>query len=481
MRHSFIIAPSVTLMLLLGGCTTSSPQASLPNVQTQLTERAGIQATWPLTDDERAGAETAVRDILSTDLTVDSAVRIALLNNRNLRATFEELGLSQAGLAAATRLPNPSFDASVRWPKNAPRGPNVEFGLSIPLIEALLLPARKIVAQNQLLQTQYRVSHEVLALVAEVRSSVYSVLGHQELRDRLAVLAEISQAAAEIGQRQYDAGNITQLELAQLQGSAQQSQIELTRADAGISEAREHVNRLLGLSSDQIQWKISGGLPALPATDDLPENLEALARELRLDLSALHTQTELAQKAFALKQRTRLLPGAANLGLSTERDTDGSRLTGPSVGVQLPLFDQGQPELARLSAELRQSQDRTAALTADIGSEVRTASAKLLASRQAAEFYQETLLPQRRAVLQETLLHYNAMQKSVYELLAAKQQQQLSERESIEALRDYWLARTELERAIGRRLPTLEAAPAAPLEKAAHRTPAEEHNHHSHH
>jgi outer membrane protein, heavy metal efflux system len=45
------------------------------------------------------------------------------------------------------------------------------------------------------------------------------------------------------------------------------------------------------------------------------------------------------------------------------------------------------------------------------------------------------------------------MQKSTYELLMAKEQQQTAEHASIEALRDYWFARTELEHAIGGRLP----------------------------
>ena len=38
------------------------------------------------------------------------------------------------------------------------------------------------------------------------------------------------------------------------------------------------------------------------------------------------------------------------------------------------------------------------------------------------------------------------MQKSSYELLAAKEREQMSERGYVEALRDYWIARVGLER-----------------------------------
>ena len=452
MNFSLLIGVS-TALCLLAGCATPSPHASFPAVQAQLNERAGLAATWPLSSEDRTAAELRVRELLLADLTVGNAVQIALLNNRSLQATFEELGLSQAGLAAASRLPNPSFEASVRWPRDTPRGPNVEFGLSAPLLEALLLPARKSVARNQLFQTQYRVSHEVLALVAEVRRAAYEVLAQQDLRIRLAVIAEINGASADFARRQFEAGNISKLDLSQLEASAQQTQVELARADAAIETARERLNRLLGLTSTQVGWKMAGSLPDLPEGDALPENLETIAQDQRLDLAALRMQAQLARKAVDLKNHTRLFPGEVNLGVDTERDTTGARVTGPRLAVQLPLFDQGQTELARLSAELRQVQDRTEALSTEIGSEVRAARAALVASRRAAEFYQQTLLPQRRAILRESLLHYNAMQKSVYELLTAKEQQQLTERDSVESQRDYWLARTELERALGQRLP----------------------------
>lgn len=459
------------LALLLAGCTTADPSAALPAVQEQLAARSAPAVSWPQTAGERAAADAAVRELLAAELTPDTAVRVALLNNRGLRATFEELGLSQAGLAAATRLPNPSFEAGVRWPQDAPRGPNVEFGLALPLLESLLLPARKAAARHQLAQTQYRVSHEVLALVAEVRQAALEVQAQQELRARLAVIADVNDAAADFSRRQFEAGNIPQLELGRIQAAAQGTRVELIRADADIRAAREQLNRLLGLASSQTDWKLSAPLPALPGQDQLPDNLEATALESRLDLAALRLQAELAARDFRLKQRTRLLPGDATLGVAAERESHGERLAGPHLEIELPLFDQGQPELARLAAELRQSRDRVEALSADIGSEIRAARDRLAAARQAVEFHQQTLLPQRQALLRETLLHYNAMQISVHELLAAKEQQQLAERQAIEALRDYWLARVELERALGRQLPAPAAAPPAPPAEKNHDTP----------
>ena len=211
---------------------------------------------------------------------------------------------------------------------------------------------------------------------------------------------------------------------------------------------------------------------------ELPlENLESLAVSQRLDLAAARNQAQSVASALQLKSNTRFLP-AVTVGVSTEKDTSGQRVTGPNLTLELPLFDQGQPALARLAAQYRQAQRNFEALAVNVRSEVREARDALIAARDAAEYYEKVLLPQRQRVLRETLLHYNAMQKSSYELLAAKEREQIAERGYVEALRDYWIARTELEKAVGGRLSGEDAPMPAPA-KTDSKTP-EEHQHEKH-
>ena len=77
------------------------------------------------------------------------------------------------------------------------------------------------------------------------------------------------------------------------------------------------------------------------------------------------------------------------------------------------------------------------------------ASAGLIVEHATAAHLNGVLLPQRQRILKETLLHYNAMQKSNFELLLAKEEEQRAAQEMIEALRDYWIARADLEKAAG--------------------------------
>ncbi|HUZ07072.1 MAG TPA: TolC family protein, partial [Candidatus Paceibacterota bacterium] len=171
----------------------------------------------------------------------------------------------------------------------------------------------------------------------------------------------------------------------------------------------------------------------------------------RLDLAAARSQTGSIAAALRLKEHTRFIPGLT-VGVDTERTPDGQRVTGPTLDLELPLFDQGQPAVARLMAEYRQARDNYQALEVNVRSEVRQSRDALISAREAAEFSGEHLLPLQAKILHETLLQYNAMQKSSYDLLLAKQREETVVQEYVTSLRDYWITHAQLERAVGGRL-----------------------------
>ena len=168
---------------------------------------------------------------------------------------------------------------------------------------------------------------------------------------------------------------------------------------------------------------------------------------------------DLVGRAVALKRRTRFFPVGIHLGVSTEKEPDGLRVTGPELALQLPIFDTGKASLARLEAEHRRSQRQLEALAVNTRSEVREIRDRMLAARDLATYYRETLLPQRVHILDLTLRYYNAMFKGAFDLLLAKQAEVEAEKAHLAAWRDYWIAKAELERALGGALPTVGGPP----------------------
>jgi cobalt-zinc-cadmium efflux system outer membrane protein len=463
------------LPLVFAGCTSTNPKAAFDHVNKTVNARTGQTVQWRIGSASNEIAKV-IEPLLQTNLTAQSAVMIALLNNRSLQAEFEEVGISQADLAQASRLRNIELAGSWRFPDRPPSIMNAEYSAAGDFLDLLTLPARKKIARRELEQTKLRVADSVLRLATDAQTAFYTVQASEELAKRLAVIVEVNEAAADLAQRQFDAGNINALDLQNQQASVAQSRLDLMLAKAQTRANRERFNRVLGLSGGQTDWKVFDELPGLPATESPLENLEDLAVSQRLDLAAARNQAESVAAALRLKQKTRYLPGVT-VGVSTERDTGGQRVTGPTLDLELPLFDQGQPAVARLAAQYRQAQNNYAAMEVNVRSEVRQTQDALMAARNAVEYYNKTLLPQRQKILRETLLHYNAMQKSGYELLAAKEREQNTERGYVETLRDYWITRAELERAVGGRL-SGDGSPASTPSKM-NSNPAEE-PHHNH-
>ena len=88
----------------LAACATAPIGADISDVQSTVSERlargapslAQLHLHWNqgTAEDEEVAGE--VRAMLRDELSASAAVQIALLNNRNLQATYEELGIAQA-------------------------------------------------------------------------------------------------------------------------------------------------------------------------------------------------------------------------------------------------------------------------------------------------------------------------------------------------------------------------------------------------
>ncbi len=440
---------SVAISVGLAATVHARPN-SARNVQASVNERIGKRVEWRKDAVADAEISQTVRTLLRGTITAERAVQIALLNNRELQATFEEIGIANADLTEAGLLKNPSFDVSARFPDRPPSGTNLEFGVVQDFLDLLLIPLRKKVAVNELARAEMKVGDAVLKLASEVKTAFYTLQGKQMLFVRLGALGNTYGAALELTQRQHEAGNINDLELANQQSTYSQSKLDAAQVAKEMRSDREKLNRLMGLWGAQTQWTIADELPGIGG--NLPtEHLESLAMAQRLDLAASKAEVSAVVASLGLTKTYRYV-GAIEFGVDTEKDTGGQRVTGPRLRLELPIFNQGQSRIARREAELRQAERRLEAQAIEIRSEVREARDRLLAEKDLAVYYRDDLVPERKRVLDLTVTNYNAMLKGPYDLLLARQNELAAERGYIDALRDYWIARADLERAVGGRL-----------------------------
>ena len=469
---------TLTLMMI-GGCVSVPPKAGFEDVQSAVGERGGHLVQWRGRTAEDRAVDASVRALLARPLTADAAVQVALLNNRHLQAIYEELGIAQAEVVQAGLLKNPVFEFDPRWAIHDGSGFSYELTVTQDFLDILFIPLRRRIAAAQFEQAKLRVAGEVIERGTEVKRAYYRYQAARQFLEIRQTVARATDASAEAAQRLRGAGNITRLRLHQERAVHERAKIALARAEAEALDAREDLSAAMGLWGVQTAWETDGRLSDPPAQEVQARGLESLAVSRRLDLAAAERETRALATSLGMTGWSVL---DFTTGLHAESEPDGTASVGPHLEGSIPLFDRGQARVAKAAAELRQAQRRYYALAVDIRSEVRRARNRLQAAREQAAHYRSVVLPLLRQITQETQLQYNAMDMGVFELLQAKQEEIEAGQEYVEHLRDYWLARVDLEQAVGGGLPGVSApaaeasppaaqpatAPAAPKEAPHH-------------
>ena len=447
------VLPLCATAALLTSCAAVDQQTEFQSVENELSNQTGLRAVWNQGSDDDQKAEAAIRRTLTRPLNAGVAVQIALMNNPDLQATFEELNVSQADLDQAGLLRNPTFMASWRFPDRPPSITDAEYSLAADFLDLVMIPLKVKVAQANLEQTELRIEHEVLELATEVKTAFYTYQADGQLEVRLKLIAQVGQAAADLAQAQLLAGNTTDLEAGNRQAQAALAHVELLNAQKETLAAREKLNRLMGLLGSDLEWRAAPNLPELPEREVSLDHLESLAISQRRDLAARQREVEAIGMALSLKTNTRFVPTTINIGVDTEKSSDtGQHLTGPTLDLTLPIFNQGQGEIAKLTAQYRMAQRQLQSLALQIRSEVREDRETLKMDRDLVDYYKKTVVPLNIEIVNQSQLQFNAMQKNTFDLFLSKQQELEAEKDYIAAWRDYWIARAELEQAVGGRL-----------------------------
>ena len=443
------------LLVVITACAQVPKEAGFGDVQKLVHQRIDYRLHWNQGSTEDEQVARAIDDLLNQEISVDGAVQIALLNNQHLQAIYEDLGVTQADVVEAGLLENPVFFGQTRFPDKSPGMTNLEFEITQNFLNILMLPARKKLAALQFEEVKLRVADEVLKLAAEVRAAYYRTISASQIEQMRQHIAEAAEASYEMARRMHRAGNISALNLAGEQGHFEQARIDYARSTALVIESREQLIRLMGLWGTQTEFKLAPQLPDVPVQEIALEHLESLAIKNRLDLASARQEVEVLAQALGITLDWRWI-GKADVGVSTERDTDGQWVTGPSLTLELPIFNQRQADIARLEAQLRQGQKRVAAQAVNIRSEVRSLRSRLMIQRHLVEQYKKVVLPLQERIVHLTLQEYNYMLSGVFELLMARQNEFDNYQNYIETVRDYWITRAQIQRVVGGRLPPVD-------------------------
>jgi outer membrane protein, heavy metal efflux system len=431
-------------MSLLSACVSSSIVDDVRSVQ-DATAVEGL-ARVADRDVESVGAND-VEHLLAEPLDAEGAVRVALLDNRDLRARLREIGIARGQWIQAGLLPNPRAEAELLPERNT----RVELRLEYDLTRAVLAPLAARAASPDLDAARARAAAAVVSLGYRVREGFYRL---QAAEQRLAINQRGLDALAarhEVAQALVAAGNVAELDVATEEAAYERGRVDVARRELDVATERESVQRLLGLHGAATAWQVRGPLEPVGDPPALGVDLERRAlvanlglRERRQRLEALARRAGWTRAAGWIPDITVDVHGLHGDPDDNPDTPDASWRFGAGVSVELPLFDRRQGTAVSLEAEFDALLETYYGLAVDVRSAAREVRSRVTSAHARARQYQDVIVPAQRRVTEQTLLQYNAMQVGIFQLLEARRAELDVELDYTDTLGEYWTALAEL-------------------------------------
>lgn len=428
-------------VVLLAGCASTAPEALRRDVDQLTATRTGLPA---------AGTRETLDQMLARQpLAADTAVRIALLNSPGLEASLAALSISDAERVEASQLPNPHLAlARLREGQTL----EIERMLSFNVLNLLTLPWRAQYASEKLELAKLRAAQEVIRTAADTRKAWFRAVAAQQAARYMRDAKEAAEAAGELARRMARIGNWSKLQQAREQATLAAITAQLARAEQAAASEREQLTRLMGLWGARAQYVLPDRLPELPGQPADRGDIEAAALRDRLDVRAAKDEARFVAGSLGFTRATGVID-ALELGIvrnTTFDNAEGSRQTkrGFELDLPLPIFDWGQARSTRAEATYMQSVARVRDVAVRARSEAREAWHGWRTAYDLAKHYRDEVVPLRKFISDETVLRYNGMLSSVFDLLAETRSHVAAVNEAITAQRDFWIADTDLQTAL---------------------------------
>jgi len=468
------------------GCLKVDPNSDYEHVQQLARRSTGVAEMYAPTEDDLAIAER-VKTILDSGLTVDGAVQVSLLNNPDFQAAWLSVGMAKADLIQSQLLSNPTLALSMRFQSGGGK-PDIDAGLAQNIMNILQLPIRKRLAQHQLEQAVLTLARKANELSVETRERYYRAVS---ARQALSIAEENTATAKQLldlAQVRHDAGAVSEIEVNLSRQPVLESELALMSARLQKEEADRDLARVLGLRSSELHLDLKEDLPTPPDIELQPRQLLDIARNYRLDLHAAEEAVVIAETA--VRQQKWMIFPEIDVGVETERSAQqaqGGRnvladtarasiangglaapeiqprserarirridrnniITGPTLGMPLPIFDQNQAQIAKAIFAYQQAVKNLDALNLALIHDVSSAIEQAQTASRIANFYRDQSIPLSARNLELSRESYRAGRSSLLEVLEVQRFLLDTRSKYVDASQSAAVRIAELERTIG--------------------------------
>lgn len=433
-------------LIALSGCNTQvKPQPDFTRAGELIEQSTGYAHSYDPGADVLSDEDIAM--YLENGLSLEEAVQLALLNNRQLQAEFMTIGVAKADWVQSGLLPNPSLDMLVRFPVDGGRSA-IEALIIQNILEFWRIPIRKEISQHRLDETVLRIAHLAGTLVADTRSAYYEAVAAEQLHELARENLESMTRSHDAVRRLREAGVASVFDENLARDPVLRAELAVRSAQFEARETKRRLMRFLSIDDGAAAIVLSDPLPKPTATALVLDDLFLLAETSRLDLQAY--QSALRAAASHIKLQSGNVLKELSVGPSVERPAvDGDSVVGIGITATLPIFDQNQAQIARAEYLYAQALKFYESLEFAVYQDIRTAMDTVKTALSTVAFYREALLPQAEKNLEFATESYSAGQVSLIALLEAQRRFLEAKTGAIHSQRAAASAHATLERVVG--------------------------------
>jgi outer membrane protein TolC len=449
--------------LILGACATAipgaytEPKAGFSNVSNQTSTSIGKRTAFAQTQAENVVLKKQVHGMVHRKtISADTAVQVALLNNKGLQASYANVGLSAADAWQQSTPENPVVSIGILGIGAAELGlyRAIEGMFATNILDAKTRKQRVALADINFRSAQLGAVNDTLTLANQTRQAWINAVSAFEAASYLKRAKATSDAGSELASKLGETGALNKAGQAREHAFNAELAGQLAKARLNATRAKEDLTKLMGLWGTEVDYYVPDALPALPRSVGRITNIEGKALRNRLDLQVAKLGLEAQAAAFGLTDQTQLLTDLEIIaGFEAEREADGGETeteTTPQIELEfaIPIYDTGKAQMRKAELMYLQAANVLAEKAVNVRSEARGAEVSYHASYKIARHYRDVLVPLRKTVEEEGLLSYNGMITNTFELLTDVREKLGASLEAANAKREFFMAQADLTAAI---------------------------------
>ncbi len=432
-------------LLSLSACSVIDPGSGVSEVSKLLTARGGASIDQSVVNRETVATGGVYLKKLDRPFSLDTALRTALVHSPALHAQYARLEISRADVKQASLPRNPQLDGVITAGITGEPS-RLAAGALYPVLDLVYRPIRVSESKTEFQATQVSVAEEIISHINET-SEAYVQLAKSQARIRaLSNVVTVARSQAKSARGLAATGGIDGSQVARLENILAEAEIELDEERSSKKIATTKLASLMGTSHKQ---KLSGSLNIQNIGQKIPSTEVAISRAKKQRLDLAFAQKQVRVREVALERAGRKFgPESIEIGVEFERE-EGEKFLGPSVGVEVPIFDNGKVKLEKAEAELKLARQQVSATKNRITSEVRTTHADVLSKRRTAIAHRNKLVPFARAQADLAKRRFEGGQIEALDFLQAEIAATRSRLSAVDAAAGYWEALGRFNTAVG--------------------------------